>query len=56
MDNSDLLKIFNNLGYKYSWVKNFVFSPILEQHVALAGIPNSEDMLIIDVFGNPIDY
>jgi hypothetical protein len=58
MENLDLIRseIFNKkFGYKkYLWVMDFRFSEILEQEVALAGDAKSKEIVIIDVFGEPV--
>jgi len=60
MKNKDLIRseIFNTkFGYtKYKWVKEFVYSNLLEQDVALAKEKGNKGIILIDVFGEPIDY
>lgn len=66
MENKDLDRalvintmVRNKQQCNYNWVKEFVFSNILEQYVALAGEgslrTDNENIVLIDVFGNVID-
>ena len=62
MENKDLaraLVINTMLNNRYFLVKEFVFSNILEQYVALAveksTFTDNENLVLIDVFGNVIE-
>jgi len=59
MENLNLIRseIFNKkFGYnRYLWVMDFRFSEIVEQEVALAGDTNSGEIVVIDVFGEPVE-
>ena len=39
---------------KFDWVKDFVFSEMLEKYVALAGV--EENMFLIDTDGRIVEY
>jgi len=59
MEDLTTREIFNEkFGFnKYLWVKEFVFSNLLEQYVALAGEYNEgeeENIVLVDVFGEQI--
>ena len=58
MENNDLIRsnvINAKFGFvKYQWVKEFVFSKILEQYVALAS-EDDENIVVIDVFGDAVE-
>ena len=59
MEKLDVVRsqIINKLGYQYTWVKEFVYSDLLERDVALAGnTDDDENFILIDVFGEPIKY